>query len=403
VLRIVGLLSLGLLLAAAAPAPSHVEEISLDYSTVGDCPSMREFEEQVYARTQRVRFVSGHRSKRYFRVHLGTDSGVAVGRVTSGSGSDGGNAREVTSDSCGDVAAAIALVVALAVDPNASVGAVQESATSPAQTAAPAVDAQPAAPTVDAQGAAPAKDAQPATSATYAPPAAPTAYVQTVPVPPRPASTTPANARPSHGALEPGTDGGEVTSVHPEASSPIALNIGARLNGALWWMPALVSFGAVALSLEGESTRNTPLAPAFRLSVGYASSGHASTTAGAQAHFDIASIQGEYCPARFAISTDVNMRPCVGFTGGRLTGTGVGAGAIVQSWSKDRPWGAIDESVHLQFALGKGWQTSIEAGLSEPLWGDKFVFRLSGQNDVTIGTTPRLVPLLGLGVSLRFF
>jgi hypothetical protein len=122
VLRIAGLLSLGLLLAAAVPAPSHVEEISIDYSTAGDCPTLREFEEQVYARTQRVRFVNGHRSKRYFRVHLGIDSGVAVGRVTSGHGSEVGNAREVTSDSCSDVAAAIALVVALAVDPHASVG-----------------------------------------------------------------------------------------------------------------------------------------------------------------------------------------------------------------------------------------------------------------------------------------
>ena len=409
VLRRVGLLSLGLLLAAAVPAPSHVEEISLDYSTAGDCPSMREFEEQVYARTQRVRFVNGHRSKRYFRVHLGTDSGVAVGRVTSGHGSEVGNAREVTSDSCSDVAAAIALVVALAVDPHASVGAIPESATSPAQPAAPAVDAQPAAlpvevqsaaPAVDAQRAAPVMNAQPAASTAYTTPAAPTASAQTGPGTPWPAPATPVIARPSEG---PSAPIGDVTSAHPESSRPIALSVGARLNGALWWVPAAVPWEAVAVSFEGETTKDSQLASSFRLSGGYARSGSVSTSTGAQAHFAIASVQGDFCPIRIELSSSMHLRPCAGLTGGRLTGTGVGAGTITQSWSKNRPWATLDESLRLQIPLGKGWLSSIEAGLSEPLVGDTFVFERSGLGNITIATMPRLVPLLGVGVSRRFF
>jgi hypothetical protein len=106
---------------------------------------------------------------------------------------------------------------------------------------------------------------------------------------------------------------------------------------------------------------------------------------------------------RIELSSGIHLRPCVALTGGRLTGTGVGAGTITHSWSKNRPWATLDESLRLQFPLGKGWLSAFEVGLSEPLLGDTFVFQRSGLSNITIATTPRLVPLLGVGVSRRFF
>lgn len=419
-LRAVGLLSLGLFVVAAVPGQTPVEEIALDYSTVGDCPSMREFEEQVYARTQRVRFVSGHRSKRYFRVRLGLDSGFAVGRVTGGRGSEVGDAREVTSDSCGDVAAALALVVALAIDPQASVGSIPESATSPAQPAAPAVDrppdttavvAQPGAPSADAQsgsnpdslGAAAPANVQPwrATFPDTTTPGGPSANAHAGPAPRLPGAATLSREQAWHATFNPHEYDDE-HSLNANPSPPVVLRVGARLSGAIWRVPTTVPIGATAMSLEGESTTSR-LASGFRVSVAYAISSDVSAPVGAQVHFAIMSIQGEYCPIRLALTSGIHLRPCAGVSGGRLTGTGVTSRPDAQSWSKHRPWGSVDESVHLQFALGKGWQTSFEAGLSQPLWHDKYVFELAGQGNLTAATTPRLVPTLGLGVSARFF
>jgi hypothetical protein len=122
------------------------ETIRLDYAAVGDCPGIQAFEASVRSRTARARFVDEGQS-RTFHVSI-HDGSHPAGQLVVHRGDAIEGARSVTGSSCAQVADAMALVVALAIDPAALAGAAPappSPATSSSAEPSPA-DTSPAAP-----------------------------------------------------------------------------------------------------------------------------------------------------------------------------------------------------------------------------------------------------------------
>jgi hypothetical protein len=119
-----GLAGLAALAAIGSPGPrvaaaeDGVEPIRLEYRASGDCPSEAEFIARVRARTSRIRPAWSEEPARTFSVAL--DAGPPpAGRLQIAVHDKLGGKRSVQADRCSDVADALALMVALAVDPQA--------------------------------------------------------------------------------------------------------------------------------------------------------------------------------------------------------------------------------------------------------------------------------------------
>lgn len=130
--------------AASASADDTGEPIRLDYTAASDCPDLQAFEASVRSRTTRARFVEEGQS-RTFQVSI-HDGSHPAGQLVVHRGDAIEGARSVTGSSCAQVADAMALVVALAIDPSALAGAAPAAPpsasssspeTSPADTSPP--------------------------------------------------------------------------------------------------------------------------------------------------------------------------------------------------------------------------------------------------------------------------
>lgn len=106
--------------AASASADDAGEPIRLDYTAASDCPALQAFEASVRSRTARARFVEDGQS-RTFQVSIHGGSHPAGQLVVHREDAIDG-ARSVTGSSCAQVADALALVVALAIDSSALAG-----------------------------------------------------------------------------------------------------------------------------------------------------------------------------------------------------------------------------------------------------------------------------------------
>jgi hypothetical protein len=92
------------------------EAIRLSYSALGHCPDEADFSARVRARTTRVRFAQPGEAARRFDVTL-FDGAPASGEISVVDADGPHDARRVRAATCTEVADAIALVVALAVNP----------------------------------------------------------------------------------------------------------------------------------------------------------------------------------------------------------------------------------------------------------------------------------------------
>jgi hypothetical protein len=137
-------------IALAAP---EAEPIRLVYHAPPGCPDEAAFVARVRARTARARLAWAGETARTFTVALengrqpfgqvaAAPVGRAAGRVVVQSGDHSEATRQVQADTCSDVADALALMVALAIDPSASAPTV--AATPEAPPAAPPPSALPA-------------------------------------------------------------------------------------------------------------------------------------------------------------------------------------------------------------------------------------------------------------------
>lgn len=128
-------LAIALETGLARPEPREV--IRLDFTAPLGCPTAEQFQREVTARTDRAHFMSGPQAegangqgtaKWQFIVRVSEREGVFSGRLRSSSGNGEVTTRDFQSDTCGDVVSALALVAALAIDPQASTAPLTELA-----------------------------------------------------------------------------------------------------------------------------------------------------------------------------------------------------------------------------------------------------------------------------------
>jgi hypothetical protein len=94
------------------------ETVSLAYSAVKDCPTDRDFVDRVRARTKRFLLAPPTSEHRQFRVTIRNHSNEFMGALES-SDAGGETRREIPGATCDEVAEALALVLALTIDPQA--------------------------------------------------------------------------------------------------------------------------------------------------------------------------------------------------------------------------------------------------------------------------------------------
>lgn len=124
------------------------EPVHLSYDAFDGCPSSAEFFELVRARTPRAELAPADRRATRYEIALSPQGDAVSGRLVVIEPDGPQRSREVSGESCGDVASALALVVALAIDPDATSAPAPPPA--PPPTTPPAPPAPPSKPPVEA-------------------------------------------------------------------------------------------------------------------------------------------------------------------------------------------------------------------------------------------------------------
>jgi hypothetical protein len=350
----------GLCLFTVGAAFAQESRIDLDYTADDGCPNRSEFVAWVRMRTQLAEFVETEETERRFAVSAKIIGGRAVGSFVCSRGSVTGSARQVTSERCDDVVSALALIVALAVDPHARLDEVLQK------------------PNADAAGAKPDGVTAQSTSLSVAP--------RPEPQPTSPPAAPESRLRTGRGSWL----------------------FGVSANGGLWASSPSVAFGGLAVAVQWQPLAVGVLAPAISLTVEHEQSPTVHAASGGGVRFGLSDAVLALCPLRLSVGSSVTLRPCFGASGGWVAASGVREGPIFDTLQRNRPWWSIQQSVQMQADLGKLWLFDTQVGLAEPLWRDDFVFDFAAATPastprrVTIASTPAWLPRLSLGVARRF-
>ncbi|WP_394832307.1 hypothetical protein LVJ94_37925 [Pendulispora rubella] len=279
----------------------------------GACPTETAFLEQVRQRTTKLRAPRAGEPFRRFTVDMRATRTETRGRLSIRD-SDGAEAvRTVSGEDCGEVGSALALAVAIAVDPTVSLGPAPEGdpADSPfANRESRIANAKPAPPP---------------------------------PAPVRPAPAPPKRTPRVRAALA--AEGVMATGVAP---------------GVLWGA-GLAATWTAPLAFE----------PSLRAGVAYSSSAPASVDA-AEAHFARWTASLEGCALRMRLGR-MSLFPCAKLEVGALRAEGQN---IARATSDVRPWVAVGPSARVRW-LVPGQRLFVEGGVAAmvPLTRDRFFFQ----------------------------
>jgi hypothetical protein len=138
---------MALVLCSGARAHAQSEDVVLVYEAFEGCPDRPRFEREVRALSQRANFVENAAGARSFRVTLERTARGVEGTLDIQAES-GRSERKVSGKSCAEVASALALATAIAVDPTVLGG---ESAPAEKPPAEPEPAARPSAAPADRQ------------------------------------------------------------------------------------------------------------------------------------------------------------------------------------------------------------------------------------------------------------
>src|SRR5262245_7729215 len=106
-----------LALCLGTPARAESEDVVLEYSAFAGCPDRDRFEAEVRALSARAHFVESAPGARQFQVRLERDAKGVSGTLEIRA-SSGDTERKVAGKTCSEVASALALATAIAVDPS---------------------------------------------------------------------------------------------------------------------------------------------------------------------------------------------------------------------------------------------------------------------------------------------
>ncbi len=333
---------------AAQADEARTERIHLDYSAPVGCPSEQEFEARVHARTHRVQFAPNEKEARVFDVRLEKGS-PATGRVTVRRAQSAEGTRNVRADTCSDVADALALVVALAVDPTAL--SAPPPAPAPAVEPPPVVDVAPHAPT-----------------------------------PPQPPATEPPSTSPPPPVATP-----------PDAQPP---SLRARRREAYLGTDLAVATGTAPTTLVGASpyvgwtsSAASTVAPAARIGFVHATTGAVDVPGGAAVFaWSVGRLDG--CAALWPASA-ARLSTCVHVEGGLLEATGV---HVPAPRAESRAWLGIGPLLRGEWSFASPLFVEAEVAAMAHIIADRFLFL----PDTTAYQVPRAGVFASIGLGVFF-
>jgi hypothetical protein len=329
--------------ALGGAATPEVERVHFAYEAPAGCPSSEQFLAKVWARTARARLGDAGESGRRFTVKVASVGAGYAGQLSVEATGGEGTTRTVSGSTCEDVTTAFSLIMALAIDPQAS--------TSPDRAAVS---------------------------------------------PPNPAPSPRPRTSPS-AAPSPTTDVASRNATYrSEGDSPSwrwAVGLGGGVDPAI--APTLTKEGAAFVEIARERPSNAVSFPSlFRWSMRYARAGNVDHPAGS-AQFAWYDARLEGCPLGLWPFRHLESHACLFFDAGLVRGEG----HIANPSSADRPWLAAGSLARVRYFWGQSWFFEAQGGVAVPLRRDTFVF---DEPRRAVYQVPSFAPSAAIALGYRF-
>ena len=352
--------------AATSTHPARARPpLRVDYAAPGNCPTQSDFEDRIRARTSLAHFEDAKDAQ---EVHVVVQpTGFTYAGHLSLAGHNGAiSQRDVEDTLCSDVVDALALVTALAIDPNALLSVAHPASSVSHLAIQPSPDV-PLPPPI--------------------PPMPPTAPPPTLAAPSTPASrpTSQPNA--------------------PEAPGATASTWGGAAGAGFLVMAGLAPGALVGGRAFGdlESKSLGALAPSVRLGLIAAENGAFTTPV---ARFLLLTTRVDACPWRIG-SRELSVRPCLSGGLGALRATGID---VAHPTTRVDVWADVGALARGRwYPIGGRFFVELEGGILFPLNRPKFVFQAppSPPNSPPVNTpvyTPSPIAATGsLSGGMRFW
>ncbi|HEX6763897.1 MAG TPA: hypothetical protein VF103_00430 [Polyangiaceae bacterium] len=339
--------ALATVLAVALPTraaePTESEPIRLEYTAPAGCPGASDFQRRVFERTSKVREAGEGESARTFVVVIEPSGAETQGSLVVREEGISTVARRVSGKDCDEVARALSLFTALAIDPEAKVD------------------------TPESRGTGEANGTGGAGTAANEP--------ETPHENPTQKSDTPPKTR--------------VMPAYPN-DRRFSLLVGAS---AAFGPSPNPSFGASA-AFEWNRERPLVFPSALGLELVFQTSAK-NEVDGAHSGFSFAFARPYLCPARVAVGHELGVAPCVGAELGAVVANG---SDIANPETETRFWAAGELALRFDFELSDEWYLDATAGVVFPFSRYRFLFRTP---DTSIYEVPAVTAAAGLRIGRR--
>ncbi|HTB75126.1 MAG TPA: hypothetical protein VK762_17870 [Polyangiaceae bacterium] len=360
-------------LTLAGRARADVEAVELEVRSGSACVDEASFVAIVRARTDRFRPAESSEGHRRFRVGVSGGRGAYTATLEI-DGADGPSTRRtIHGATCEAVAAALATMVALAIDPAG------EGAPAPAPESVPTAAPTPAPAPTTARESAPSATPTPAPTPTTDPESVPTP----IPSPTVAPKSTPASPP------EPGPATAPLHPPRPVSLGAVALSVFGPAHGAgfgggafvdLRWRPQGLFRPSLSLGAAVVGER-----PSFGDAIG------------ADLTWYLARV--EFCPARAGLGARLEVAPCAAVDGGALHASGIGVAPVATDL---RAWAAPGMAGKLAWRIAERLRTDLTASLLFPLDAYRFdVLRPGASQPVEVHEMAPFEVTLALGLSFE--
>jgi hypothetical protein len=353
-------LALLAVLAGADDARAQaVRSVRIDYEAAPGCPDEKAFEEQIRARTSKVLVAPDGQATARVRImsRAGRFEGdVLLADANAGASAKVREAHRRVEGGCADVAAALALITALALDPTAStasdVGQGNPATAGGSPTPAPA------------------------------PPPAP------------PAASAPAPPAAPIGEARAGKSDSEPLSDEDARAHPWGLSIGAQAGLTTGVTPGLLVSVPAFIDIWRRSARL--VAPALRLRFERADSGTVTVgSVGAGADFSWTAGSIDLCPIAWAPGR-MRLWPCARAEGGALVATGTG---VSPPRTGTRAWVSVGLVARARLTVIGSLFLELEGGAFAPIVRDRFFV----EPNSTVQQAPVVAAAGAAGIGVTFW
>lgn len=341
------------LLSAPSPTRAQTEEpgrARLELTADAACVTGTDLTARVRARSPRVRFVED-RDAVVVRARVTAAGDRVTGELSLANPGEQATNRRVVARSCDEAADAMALIIAVTLDPTATTGKPAPDTSSPATPDSPASPA----------------GTNPAPAAT--PPA---------PNPPSSAPATPADRDAS-------SDDPATQTSPGRARFSLQLAFQSFVGPAPEIMPGIAAYG------RAELDRPSPWSPSAILGVTYAARGGFEQRGGS-ASFSLLAASLDACPFRVTFAR-LELRPCASLLFGRLAAEGTNT--LNSAGTVGRPFWVAGGAATLTFPFTPYLEASARVAVGGNLVRDSFVFTPTVFHAVPAAT---LAASAGLGV-----